>query len=52
LIVKPGIQKENITGWMRVAFPTGNRGRKQVVGARGTKTQHMQGGQTVKTQPL
>jgi len=44
LIVKTGIRRENTYGMDESGFPTGEQGKQCVVGARGTKTQHMQGG--------
>ena len=44
LIVKTGIQRENTYRMDESGFPVGDQGKQHVVGARGTKTQHMQGG--------
>jgi hypothetical protein len=38
------IQPENVYGMDESGFPPGNQGKQRVVGARGTKTQHKQGG--------
>jgi hypothetical protein len=43
-IVKLGIKPENIYGMDESGFPTAYGGKDRVVGARGTKTQHKQGG--------
>lgn len=43
-VVKLGILPENIYGMDESGFPTANTGKTRVVGARGTKTQHKQGG--------
>jgi hypothetical protein len=44
LVVKTGIRKENIYGMNKSGFPSADQGKTRVVGARGTKTQHKQGG--------
>ena len=44
LVVKTGINKENIYGMDESGFPSADQGKTRVVGARGTKTQHKQGG--------
>ena len=43
-IVKAGIAPENIYGMDESGFPLAYSGKERVVGARGTKTQHKQGG--------
>jgi hypothetical protein len=43
-IVAEGILAENIYGMDESGFPPANRGSEHVVGQRGTKTQHKQGG--------
>jgi hypothetical protein len=43
-IVKRGIQKENIYGMDESGFPPSDQGTQRVVGGRGVKTQHKQGG--------
>jgi hypothetical protein len=43
-VVKVGIKKENIYGMDETACPPTDSGTQRVVGARGTKTQHSQGG--------
>lgn len=43
-IVKAGISPENIYGMDESGFPTAYAGKERVVGARGTKKQHKQGG--------
>ena len=44
LVVKTGIRKEDIYGMDESGFPPADQGKTKVVGARGTKTQHKQGG--------
>jgi len=44
LTVKTGIQRENIYGMDESGFLAGEQGKQHVIGARGTKTQHKQGG--------
>ena len=43
-IVRAGIAKENIYGMDESGFPMAYTGKERVVGARGTKIQHKQGG--------
>ncbi|KAJ2930114.1 hypothetical protein H1R20_g6971, partial [Candolleomyces eurysporus] len=43
-VVKAGIAPENIYGMDESGFPLAYSGKERVVGARGTKTQHKQGG--------
>ncbi|KDR65049.1 hypothetical protein GALMADRAFT_82338, partial [Galerina marginata CBS 339.88] len=43
-IVSLGIDPKNIYGMDESGFPTAYNGKERVVGARGTKTQHKQGG--------
>ena len=43
-IVNPGIDPGNIYGMDESGFPTAYGGKERVVGGRGTKTQHKQGG--------
>jgi hypothetical protein len=43
-IVKLGILPGNLYGMDESGFPTGYKGKERVVGGRGTKTQHKQGG--------
>jgi len=43
-VIKNGIAKENIYGMDESGFPTAYPGKERVVGERGTKTQHKQGG--------
>ncbi|KAJ2929322.1 hypothetical protein H1R20_g7775, partial [Candolleomyces eurysporus] len=43
-IVKAGIPPENIYGMDESGFPTAYSGKERVVGGRGTRTQHKQGG--------
>ncbi|KAJ2923330.1 hypothetical protein H1R20_g13763, partial [Candolleomyces eurysporus] len=43
-IVDAGIAPENIYGMDESGFPTAYAGKERVIGARGTKTQHKQGG--------
>lgn len=43
-IVKAGILPENLYGMDESGFPMAYAGKERVVGARGTKTQHKQGG--------
>ncbi len=43
-VVKLGIKPENIYGMDESGFPPANQGKTRVVGGRGTKTQHKQGG--------
>ena len=44
LVVKAGIRRENIYRMDESGFPSADQGKTHVVGARGTKTQHKQGG--------
>jgi hypothetical protein len=44
LVVKTEIRRENIYGMDESGFPAGEQGKERVIGARGTKTQHKQGG--------
>jgi len=44
LIVKTDIQRENIYGMDESGFPAGEPGKQCIIGARGTNTQHKQGG--------
>lgn len=44
LVVNTGIKKEDIYGMDESGFPPADQGKSKVVGARGTKTQHKQGG--------
>lgn len=44
LVVKARIKKENIYGMDESGFPSADQGRSRVIGARGTKVQHKQGG--------
>ena len=43
-VIKAGIDKAHIYGMDESGFPTAYPGKDQVVGERGTKTQHKQGG--------
>lgn len=43
-VVDAGILPENIYGMDESGFPPSHQGKERVVGARGTKTQHKQGG--------
>ena len=43
-VFKPNILPENIYGMDESGFPTAYQGKDRVIGARGTKTQHKQGG--------
>ncbi len=43
-VVKLGIKPENIYGMDESGFPPANQGKMRMVGGRGTKTQHKQGG--------
>lgn len=43
-VVKLGIRKEDIYGMDESGFPMAYMGKERVVGGRGTKTQHKQGG--------
>ena len=43
-VVKLGIRKEDIYGMDESGFPMAYTGKERVVGGRGTKTQHKQGG--------
>ena len=47
-VVQLGIKKENIYGMDETACPPTDSGTERVVGARGTKTQHRQGGASCK----
>ena len=44
LVVNTGIKKEDIYRMDESGFPPVDQGKSKVVGARGTKTQHKQGG--------
>ena len=43
-IVKAGVSPENIYGMDESGFPPSDQGVRRVIGGRGTKTQHAQGG--------
>ncbi|RXW14229.1 hypothetical protein EST38_g11622 [Candolleomyces aberdarensis] len=43
-VVKAGVDPGNMYGMDESGFPTAYTGKERVVGARGTKTQHKQGG--------
>jgi len=43
-VVNAGIAPENVYGMDESGFPTAYGGKEKVIGARGTKTQHKQGG--------
>lgn len=43
-VEKAGIRKEDIYGMDESGFPPSNQGTERVIGRRGTKTQHKQGG--------
>jgi hypothetical protein len=43
-VVDAGISPDRVYGMDESGFPTGYTGKERVVGARGTKTQHKQGG--------
>lgn len=44
LVVKMGIRKKNIYGMDESGFPSADQGKTRIIVARGTKTQHKQGG--------
>jgi hypothetical protein len=43
-VVDAGVSLDRVYGMDESGFPTGYMGKERVVGARGTKTQHKQGG--------
>jgi hypothetical protein len=44
VVVETGIRRENIYRMDESGFPSADQGKTHIVGARGTKTQHKQGG--------